>query len=211
MQKNKSDREMTNDESAGGNKIYIDTDRRRCKACGLYLNQLPVLDKGKRSNVFWVGLSSVLITDEDEKIPLSPFTKTGALISQIEEPFRNDISFYKTNVVKCLPLMNNKIRYPLKHEMEKCYPNLVDEIAILNPSVIFLLGKEVAQFVLGKQRYNSFSLDDDFNYQSFNIDGILYVPVHHPSFILVYRRKFIDKYMSAVSTFFQELPVPAGV
>ena len=110
---------MTNDESTGTNKIYIDTGRRRCKACGLYLNQLPVLDKGKKSNVFWVGLSSVLITDEDEKIPLSPFTKTGALISQIEDPFRNDISFYKTNVVKCLPLMNNKIRYPLKHEMEK--------------------------------------------------------------------------------------------
>ena len=73
-------------------------------------------------------------------MPLSPFTKTGTLISQIEEPFRNDIPFYKTNVVKCLPLMNDKIRYPLKHEMEKCYPNLVDEIAILNPSVIFLLG-----------------------------------------------------------------------
>lgn len=65
--------------------------------------------------------------------------------------------------------------------------------------------------VLGKQGYNSFSLDDNFNYQSFNIDGILYVPVHHPSFILVYRRKFIDKYMSAVSTFSQKLPVPAGV
>jgi hypothetical protein len=59
---------------------------------------------------------------------------------------------------------------------------------------ISLLGKQVAQFVLGKQGYNSFSLDDDFNYQSFNIDGILYIPVHHPSFILVYRRKFIGKY-----------------
>ena len=122
---------MTNDESTSGNKIHINTNRRRCKACGLYLNQPPVLDKSKRSNVFWVGLSSVLITDEDEKMPLSPFTKTGALISQIEEPFRNDISFYKTNVVKCLPLINDKIRYPLKHEMEKCYPNLVDEIEFL--------------------------------------------------------------------------------
>jgi len=107
--------------------------------------------------------------------------------------------------------MNDKIRYPLKHEMEKCYPNLVDEIEMLNPSVIFLLGKQVSQFVLGKQGYNSFSLDDNLNYHSFNIDGIIYVPVHHPSFILVYRRKLIDKYMSAVSTFFQELPVPAGV
>jgi DNA polymerase len=73
------------------------------------------------------------------------------------------------------------------------------------------LGKQVAQFVLGKQGYNSFSLDDNFNYQPFNIDGILYIPVHHPSFILVYKRKFIDKYMNAISSFFQELSVTAGV
>jgi uracil-DNA glycosylase len=44
--------------------------------------------------------------------------------------------------------MNDKIRYPLKHEMEKCYPNLVNEIAIVNPSAIFLLGKLVAPFPL---------------------------------------------------------------
>ena len=85
-----SDQEMTNDESAGGNKIYIDTDRRRCNACGLYLNQLPVLDKSKRSNVFWVGLSSVLITDEDEKVvQYTYFQSNIPVISYLmpEEPY----------------------------------------------------------------------------------------------------------------------------
>ena len=183
--------------------------RRKCKACGLYLNQLPVLDKRKKSNIFWVGLSSVLISDEDEKQPLAPNTKSGALINSIEKPFENEISFYKTNVVKCLPLANNKIRYPLKHEMEKCYPNLVDEILALKPSIIFLLGKQVANFVLSKHSRKIISLNDDFNYEYIEINNILYVSVHHPSFILVYRRKWIDNYKNGISKFFEDILEPA--
>jgi DNA polymerase len=186
----------------------IDTkNRRKCKACGLYLNQLPVLDKRKSSSVFWVGLSSVLITEENYRIPLSPITKSGALIQRIEDPYLKDISFYKTNVVKCLPLSNDKIRYPLKHEMEKCYPNLVDEIDTLKPKTIFLLGKQVAQFVLYKHSITSFYLNEHFHYESFVIEGINYVPIHHPSFILVYRRSFIDHYVNGISTFFNKIPV----
>ena len=63
---------------------FIDTNnRRRCKACGLYLNQLPVLEiHQQNSHIFLVGLSSVLITDDDVKQPLSPHTKSGALTNQ---------------------------------------------------------------------------------------------------------------------------------
>lgn len=145
---------------------------------------------------------------EEEKQPLSPYTRSGALINEIEKPYIEDISFYKTNVVKCLPLANNKIRYPLKHEMEKCYPNLVDEIEALKPSMIFLLGKQVATFVLGKQSLGSFSLNDNFEYDSYTINNILYVPVHHPSFILVYRRKYIENYIKGIYSFFEEILVP---
>lgn len=204
----KYDLEMLEKNSVESNNDIIDTRNRRiCKACGLYLNQLPVLDERKSSNIFWVGLSSVLITEEDEKIPLSKHTRSGALIGKIEEPFLDDITFYKTNVVKCLPLLNDKIRYPLKHEMEKCFPNLVDEIEALKPAIIFLLGKQVAQFVLGKHSYNSFTLNDDFKYESYLINDIVYIPVHHPSYILVYKRKFIENYINGISSFFKKIQV----
>ncbi len=88
---------------------------RRCKACGLYLNQYPVYDSNIIANVFWVGLSSVFISAEDERTPLSPKTKSGALLNMIEDPYDKEINFYKTNVVKCLPLANNKISSPLNH------------------------------------------------------------------------------------------------
>jgi uracil-DNA glycosylase family 4 len=151
------------------------SNHRQCKACGLYLNQLPVVDNTKRASVFWVGLSSVFIPEDEEKLPLSPYTRSGALINKIEQPFINEISFYKTNIVKCLPLNNNKIRYPFKHEMEKCYPNLETEIEILNPSFVFLLGKQVATFVLEKHSLVDAVLDENFNYNAFVVDNVKYI------------------------------------
>ncbi len=85
--------------------------------------------------------------------------------------------------------------------MEKCYPNLEDEIENLNPSIIFLLGKQVANFVLKKHSIRSFAFEEDFTYNSYDIDGIEFVPVHHPSYVLVYRRRNIESYVKSISSF----------
>jgi DNA polymerase len=129
---------------------------------------------------------------------LSPTTRSGALVAEIESAFEGSISYYRTNLVKCLPLKQDKIRYPVAHEMEKCYPNLKLETSELNPQVIFLLGKQVASFVLSKLGVFSFTLDENFKYKGFTIKGITYVPVHHPSFVLVYKRKQMTKYISQI-------------
>ncbi len=176
---------------------------KRCKACGLYLNQDPIFDLKKPSSIFWVGLSAVQFSEEEEMLPLASHTRSGALLKQIEEPFADSISFYKTNLVKCVPMRDEKIRYPLEHEMDKCYPNLQMEIEELKPSTIFLLGKQVATFVLKKEFNCDYSLDDEFNYQSFESNGINYVPVHHPSYILVYKRKNLRQYMQGIQSLFQ--------
>ena len=176
-----------------------------CKACGLYLNQAPVLDKQKSSSVFWVGLSAVIFEDGQEKLPLSPLTASGALIHRIEAPFISDISFYKTNIVKCVPLNNNKIRYPLEHEMQKCFPNFQFELEQLSPNTVFLLGKQVSDFVLKKLAKCKPSFSDDFMYETYSVDGINFIPIHHPSYILVYKRKQLDKYINNVQELF---PIP---
>lgn len=182
--------------------------RKVCKACGLYLNQLPVLDFLKHSNVFWVGLSAVQFDEGVEHLPLSGTTRTGALIKSIEEPLVNDISFYKTNLVKCVPLKENgKIRYPIEHEMEKCFPNFEFEINALNPSIVFLLGKQVAAFVMKKVGVKDISLSEDFEYQAFEIDGIFYIPVHHPSYILVYKRKLLHSYIKNIQNICEKLSI----
>jgi DNA polymerase len=165
----------------------------------LYINQLPVTDKQKEADVFWVGLSAVAFSDDDERLPLSPYTRSGALVSEIEKACSNKISFYKTNLVKCLPLHRGKIRYPLQHEMEKCYHNFETELAVLEPKMVFLLGKQVASFIMQKKGVKSFQLDDDFSYQAYFIEGAWFVPVHHPSFVLVYKRRRINDYSRSIS------------
>jgi uracil-DNA glycosylase len=175
--------------------------RKICKACGLYLNQLPVLDYLKHSHVFWVGLSAVQFDEGIEHLPLSPTTRTGALISAIEETLKNEISFYKTNLVKCVPLKNDgKIRYPIEHEMEKCFPNFQFELDALSPSVVFLLGKQVSAFVMKKLEIKEISLPENFKYKCIEVNGVFFVSIHHPSYILVYRRKQLDNYIKSIQS-----------
>ena len=171
-----------------------------CRACGLYLNQFPVLDKTDHSHIFWVGLSAVQFQEGIEQLPLSPSTRSGLLIESIEEPLRKEMSFYKTNIVKCLPLKEGKIRYPLEHEMEKCFPNFELELNVLEPSIVFLLGKQVASFVMKKMGIGEFTLSEDFKYKSFEIGNTIFIPIHHPSYILVYKRKNMDCYIKSLQS-----------
>ncbi|MBV9962452.1 MAG: hypothetical protein JO072_09410 [Parafilimonas sp.] len=176
--------------------------RKKCKACGLYLNQLPLFDNYKQSQIFWLGLSAVQVDDVKTTKPLSPETASGSLISMIEKPYLQQLQFYKTNLVKCLPLKNEKIRYPIQNEMEKCFPNLELEINELKPTVIFLLGKQVSNFIAKKYSFELGALDKNFKYKSFLVDGITFIPIHHPSYIVIYKRKQIKKYISQVQTLF---------
>jgi uracil-DNA glycosylase family 4 len=176
------------------NQVICPNKNKTCKACGLYLNQLPLFDNKKHADVFWVGLSAVQINEDEDWQPLAPGTRSGALIESIEFPFLEEGSFYKTNLVKCLPLKNDKIRYPLGHEMEKCYPNFNDELERMQPSVVFLLGKQVASFVMKKLGVDDIQLDEQFDFETYTVNNITFIPVHHPSYILVYKRKLLMNY-----------------
>jgi uracil-DNA glycosylase family 4 len=175
-----------------------------CKACGLYLNQPPIFDKQRKSSVFWVGLSAVRFDEDQEMLPLSPITASGSLIHQIEKPFAKKILFYKTNLVKCVPLKDDKIRYPLEHEMQKCFPNFEWELENLSPSTVFLLGKQVATFVLKKLSNCKPSFNDSFIYSPITINEINFIPIHHPSYVLVYKRKSLECYIRNIQLNFPQ-------
>ncbi len=166
------------------------------------MNQEPIYDKRSMADVFWVGLSAVKFDDDEEKLPLSRLTPSGALIHRIEEGYKTELTFYKTNLVKCVPLKEDRIRYPLEHEMEKCFPNFEWELNLLRPSTVFLLGKQVSTFVLKKLSGHKPSMNEEFEYSAFDINGINFIPIHHPSFILVYKRKELNKYIRNIQQLF---------
>jgi len=180
-----------------------------CNNCSLRNNQLPLLDSQNSADVMWIGLSAVKVDDVKKDIPLSSKTNSGKLIASIEGAAGN-IKFYKTNIVKCLPLNENKIRYPNHNEMSGCYDNLVSEIKLFKPKIIFLLGKKVYDFVSKKEHINVNGLNIDFDYEELSIFGTTVVPIHHPSYILIYKRGLVDSYISAVSRLCVEHGITKG-
>jgi uracil-DNA glycosylase len=167
----------------------------QCKGCPLYNNQTPLLDNKSEADVFWVGLSAVKVDCTKKDTPLANNTNSGKLIAQIEQKNKKT-AFYKTNLVKCLPLENDKIRYPKKDEMRACCKHLNTEITELQPKLVFLLGKQVGDFVTENK---ALKYSDSFEYKSYQKDNTIYVPVHHPSYILVYKRQQMNSYINGIS------------
>ncbi len=166
---------------------------KKCQHCNLHKNQKPLTEKIKKSDIMWVGLSAKKVSDIKTAIPLQDDTNSGKVIKQIEESLK-EYSFYKTNLVKCLPLdEKNKIRYPKKEEMQKCMPNLLLEISLVKPKVIFLLGKKVYDFTTKYINQNKIKIDAKIYY------------LEHPSYIYVYKRKYINTYIDKVKSIINEI------
>lgn len=176
---------------------------RKCQKCSLCFNQKPLLDLEKECHVFWVGLSAKKMTSETE-IPLSPGTNTGMLIQMVEK-MCVEVVTYKTNLVKCLPLTEQqKLRYPNKNEIDCCFENLICEIHTMSPRIVFLLGEKVYSAV-GRHFNIQFDKWNEFDYGYKVHDGIYYVPIHHPSYIYVYRKKSMNAYIKSIEEIIKEL------
>lgn len=175
----------------------------KCQKCGLCFNQKPLLDLEKECHIFWVGLSAKKIVSDGE-VPLSPETNTGMIIHKIEEKCKEIIA-YKTNLVKCLPLTEQqKLRYPNKKEIDSCFENLLNEINTMSPKIVFLLGEKVYSSV-GKKFEIEFEKWNDFNFHYKEFEGVYYVPVHHPSYIYVYKRKKVEDYIRGIEKVINDL------
>lgn len=167
-----------------------------CKNCELYKNQKPLLDKTKECDIMWVGLSAKKVDNVDTNIPLSINTNSGYIINKYEENINKyiknkNLKFYKTNLVKCLPLdKKGKSRYPNNNEMKKCIDNLIYEIEILKPKIIFLLGNKVYNFV------SKYIESKNTSFKRINFKNIYYL--EHPSYIYIYKRKELEKYTEKV-------------
>lgn len=166
---------------------------KECNKCGLCKNQSPLMDDTKTCQVFWVDLSAKKMTFKDEK-PLSSTTNSGKLICNVEERCA-EVLTYKTNLLKCVPLNEQqKLRYPNKKEIDTCFPNLEREINHLTPRIVFLLGDKVTK-AISRHFGLAFEAWDGFNYKYITHNDSYYIPIHHPSYIHIYKRKQMDEFI----------------
>lgn len=166
------------------NKNNVLNEIKRCKNCNLCLNQPPLIDKKEKCDVMWIGLSAKKVENIENDYPLSENTNSGKIIKEVETMLPN-IKYYKTNLVKCLPLdENGKLRYPSTEEMNACINNLIKEIEYLKPKIVFLLGNNVTQFIDSYIKKNNIKINTNLK------------KVAHPSYIYVYKRKNKQEYIN---------------
>lgn len=171
---------------------------KKCERCKLCLNQKPLLDLDKESTIIWLGLSAKRVNNLEEDVPLSSDTNSGSIISKIELKLKNNISTYRSNIVKCLPLdEKGKIRYPSNDEMNTCFSNLLIEIKCIKPKIIFLLGDKVTHAIERNLKIK-FSKKDGYCCIPIEKDGIYYISIYHPSYIYSYKRKEENLYINNI-------------
>lgn len=173
-----------------------------CKSCGLCNIQKPLLMRLRSSQVVCVGLSAKICKFSDEE-PLDTRTNSGRAIAKLEELC--GFSFYKTNLVKCAPLENGKLRYPTKREIACCMPHLKGEIAEAQPKVVLMLGKQVTANIARERGFCAPQL-----YSIIKHNGITYLSMPHPSYLWIYKRKELDCRLNEIAQLITQAITDAG-
>ena len=157
---------------------------RGCTKCPLWESRtLAVPGDGKyMSKVMIIGEAPGKEEDETGK----PFVgATGRFLNHVLEGTgldRND--FFITNTVKCRPPKN---RTPKKPEIQTCTSNyLFEQIELLNPKLIMLLGGVAAKTVLGIKTIG------EARNKVIEKDGRKYIVGYHPA-VRFYREDLGEK------------------
>lgn len=155
-----------------------------CKKCKLCVNRTNI--------VFGVGdrKSGIMLVGEgpgaDEDRTGEPFVgKAGQLMNKAFEGL--DIKrekLYIANIVKCRPPSN---RVPTDEEAVACLDYLRNQVILVNPKIIVLMGSTALKNILGKE--HGITADRGKWVEK---KGILYMPTWHPAALLRDDTKKID-------------------
>lgn len=156
----------------------------KCQKCGLCRNRKNTVfgDGNPNANVMFIGEGPG--ADEDEQgIPF--VGKAGKLMNQAFRGIgikREEV--YIANIVKCRPPNN---RNPQKEEADSCLDYLRNQVIIIQPKIIVLLGSVALKNILGEQYGITASRGKWIEKK-----GILYMPTFHPAALLRDDSKKID-------------------
>lgn len=157
---------------------------KNCNKCALCSNRTKA--------VFGVGnpLADVMFIGEgpgaDEDIEGEPFVgKAGKLMNQAFMGVGiSREKIYIANIVKCRPPNN---RTPVKEEANACLDYLRNQVMIIKPKVIVLLGNTALKNILGEE-YSITATRGKW----IDKKGIKYMPTYHPAALLRDESKKID-------------------
>ena len=171
-------------------------DCKKCKLCTTRTNIVFGCGK-KNADIMMIGEGPG--ADEDKQG--NPFVgKAGQLMNKAFEGVgivRDEI--YITNIVKCRPPQN---RVPEDDEAKACLNYLRNQVILVNPKIIVLLGSTALKNILGKEYSITASRGKWIEKK-----GILYMPTWHPAALLRDEDKKIEfwKDLKEVVTKYSEI------
>lgn len=138
----------------------------------------------------------------DEDAQGEPFVgKAGQLMNKAFEYVgieRKEV--YIANIVKCRPPGN---RDPEEDEAAACMDYLRNQVLLIKPKIIVLLGRIALQHILGPE----YKITDSRG-KWFNKKGIKYMPTWHPSAVLRDENKKVDFIQDLMSVIQKERSLP---
>lgn len=155
-----------------------------CKKCRLCTNRTNIVfgQGNKKARLMFIGEGPG--ADEDKQgIPF--VGKTGQLMNnafQALEINREDV--YIANIVKCRPPSN---RVPEDDEVQTCLNYLRNQVILIKPKIIVLLGSTALKNILGKE-YGITAVRGNWMEKN----GIKYMPTWHPAALLRDENKKIE-------------------
>ena len=155
-----------------------------CKKCRLCTNRTNIVfgQGNKKARLMFIGEGPG--ADEDKQGV--PFVgKAGQLMNnafQALEINREDV--YIANIVKCRPPSN---RVPEDDEVQTCLNYLRNQVILIKPKIIVLLGSTALKNILGKE-YGITAVRGNWMEKN----GIKYMPTWHPAALLRDENKKIE-------------------
>lgn len=159
---------------------------RECRRCDLAA--------GRQQVVFGRGnpASRLLLIGEapgaDEDRAGQPFVgRSGQLLEQLlqQAGFDSHLDLYIANAIKCRPPAN---RRPSAVELDACRPWLLEQIRLLDPALLLLVGATALEAVLGIRggitRLRGQWLTADRGPLQVELAGRRLMPILHPSYLL---------------------------
>lgn len=162
----------------------LEDDAKQCKKCKLCENRNSVVfGIGKKdAKVMFIGEGP----GADEDMQGEPFVgKAGKLMNMAFDAIglkREEV--YIANIVKCRPPSN---RNPEIDEVNSCLNYLRNQVILVKPKIIVLLGSVALKSILG----NEYGITASRG-RWFEKKGILYMPTWHPAALLRDETKKID-------------------
>ena len=151
----------------------------KCDLCETRINAVP--GKGNfQSDVIFVGEAPGKNEDQNGEPFIGVAGKKLSVALEEAGISRDDV--YITNIVKCRPPNN---RVPTTNERDTCKEYLKQEIAIIKPKLICILGNTAFNSILGGSEITK------FRGKVVRKDNLLYFLTIHPA-ATIYNQKLID-------------------